>query len=70
MVLGSIQFLAAVGLRTSAFCWLSARITLSSLLHGVGEHVCLLPYGQQEREISKTGTTFLYSVMIYILSIG
>ena len=49
VVLGGIQFHAALGLRTSAFCW-QPEITLSSLLHGVGEHGWFLIVNKRERD--------------------
>lgn len=69
---GSWQCSVPCSCRTENFSFLLAvsQNNPRSLPHGVGERVCLLPYSQQEREISKTGTTFLYSVMIYILSVG
>ena len=49
VVLGGIQFHAALGLRTSAFCW-QPEITLSSLWYGVGEHGWFLIVSKRERD--------------------
>ena len=66
----SIQFLAVVGLRAPAFCWLPAAPSgCPRLLHGWGSlHGCLFPQSQQDRFSNhiKTSSCNHMHIIVYI----